>query len=197
MKHTSQTEFLAAPQYSIWWVPNEPLRGELQQVIDRLSKEFEAEQYGARTFVPHITVVPEVVPGVHLEGDVGDVVAALGQMVEALDKPVPLQLIEIERGETFFQCVYAKAQIHELMLSTVNQAREIFRPDLFENKATFMPHFSLLYGDYPVTVRDQAVSRAKDLLRLPLAFEGTSLSLWTSGIPAQDWKMVAEFEIGA
>jgi 2'-5' RNA ligase len=197
MKQTPQAEFLAAPQYSIWWVPNEPLRAELQQVIDMLSKEFKPEQYKARTFVPHITVVPDVVPGVHLEGDVGDVVAALDRWVSTLKKQVPLRLIEIERGESFFQCVYAKAEVHELMLSTVNQAREIFRPDLFENKAAFMPHLSLLYGDYPGTVRDQAVSRAKDLLHLPLAFEGSSLSLWTSGIPAQEWKMVAEFEIGA
>jgi 2'-5' RNA ligase len=197
MKHAPEAEFLTAPQYSIWWVPNEPLRGELQQVIDRLGKEFKAEQYEAQTFVPHMTVVPDVVPGVHLDGNVGDVVAALERWVSTLKKQVPLRLIEIERGKSFFQCVYAKAEVHELMLSTVNQAREIFRPDLFENEAAFMPHFSLLYGDYPVTVRDQAVSRAKDLLRLPLAFEGTSLSLWTSGIPAQEWKMVAEFKIRA
>lgn len=185
---------IEAPQYSIWWVPDNPLRSELQEVINNLGLEFGADKYGAETFVPHITVVPDIIPGRHVGGGIKDLVVAVEEWVKTLKQSVEFELAEVAKLDSFFQCVFLRALKNELMLETVSQARQRFRPDLLGSD--FMPHLSILYGDHPQDIRDQAIARAKKLLSLPQRFTGDKISLWTSGIPAKEWQMVAEYKIG-
>lgn len=180
--------FIEAPQYSIWWVPSGELFEQLQNAADVLGREFKAQQYQAETFVPHITVVPDIKTE-NLEALVND----LKLFTQSLTTAVIFELGEIDRGGTYFQCVFAKANENPLMLETVKGARNRFRPELLTQP--FLPHMSLLYGDYPQEVRAQAAERARNLVQLPQTFRGDKISLWTSGVPARDWQMVAEFSL--
>lgn len=181
-------KLLEAPQYSIWWMPEGELLTKLQMLINTLGQEFKANQYGAESFAPHITVIPEIKTN-NLEA----LVSNLEQFVCTLDGAVRFELAEIDKGKTFYQCCFAKAEVNDLMLKTINQARERFRPEIVNT--LFMPHLSLLYGDFPEDVRSKAVKRAKELIKLPQTFLGNKISLWTSGESAKDWQKVEEFEV--
>lgn len=118
--------------YSLWLRPFGEIAYSLQQRIEKLS-----ETYHTPVFEPHITLLG----GLQL-GKTG-----LTQLVETLASSLhPFDVVLTRAGyrDTFFQSLYVHVEKNEALLNARKTAEQLFD----HPEEEFMPHLSLLYGDF-------------------------------------------------
>lgn len=140
-----------------------------------------AEEYGAPLFAPHVTVLGQASP---------DEEAAL-KLVEKLvsnQQPFSVSLNKVDYQEYFFRALYVLAEKTEPLVKLHEKAKQFFGK---KNEAEYMPHLSLLYGDFKPEIKEKII---KEIGReQPSVFEVKSLHLFRTEGEADEWYSVAEF----
>ena len=130
--------------YSIWLMPEGKDYQRLAAITNRLSKEYKSPQIR-----PHVTLVG---------GFVGDVEKFL-YLAEGLARdisPINVELGAIGTFDEFFRSVFLRAKkSNGLMVAyeTVSNMIPDIDPHFSPNSQTYLPHLSLIYGNFDRTFR--------------------------------------------
>jgi 2'-5' RNA ligase len=133
-------------KFSFWLIPENDLYQELEQVIVE-----NAEKSSSPVFVPHVTLHGPVVSTD--KQVVVDVRRAISEI-----KPFEVQVGDAEFSTTYFQCVFARIRTSAELLN----AHLALRNSLgVEEDHVFMPHASLVYGDFDMKIRERIAKEIK------------------------------------
>ncbi len=162
--------------YSLWLMPTGAVYQEFSRLISQLAKENSSIE-----FQPHITLV-------------GNVEAVEEEMimktrdVASLIHPYFIKLVDIGYTDYYYRALYLNVNPSPEVLAAYQVARKIFFGD---SDTSYMPHLSLLYGDFSVEVKKQITSKIGN--NFNNEFEAHTLYLYlTEGI-ANDWQEIAAF----
>lgn len=140
-----------------------------------------AEEYGAPLFAPHVTVLGQASP---------DEEAALKLMEKLVSnqQPFAVSLNDVAYQDYFFRALYVLAEKTEPLVRLHEKAKQIFGK---KNIAEYMPHLSLLYGDFKSELKEKIIKEIGK--EQPAVFEVNSLHLFRTEGEADEWYSVKEF----
>lgn len=164
--------------YTLWLMPKGEIYGKFAELIKKLAGE-----YGGPIFEPHVTLLG----GIELPET--EMISKTDQLVES-QKPFPVTLRQVDFEDYHFRALFVKAEITPALLSLRERAKKIFG---MQDIPPYMPHFSLLYGNYPNELKEKIIA---EIGRDQTAqFEVNSVFL-TKGGEVKDWKIINEFPYG-
>jgi len=150
----------------------------LAGILQRLSA-----RYGAPEFPPHVTLLAGCV------GPRRELICKAARVSAAL-RPFAIRLEEIDFLDEYFRCLFVHAALTEPLRKAHQAACQAFG---HEREPAFMPHLSLLYGNFPRSLKEGIIAEMGP--RLDVQFKVRSLHLYrTHGEPRQ-WRRVASFEL--
>ena len=159
-------------------MPTGDVCAHLWEILQRLSAS-----HGAPEFPPHVTL---------LGGCVGprcELVRKSAQVAAGI-RPFTIRLGEIHCLDEYLRCLFARAVLTRPLMKANLAARQAFgRP----HEPEFMPHLSLLYGNFPPSLKEHMIAELGQ--RLDIQFKVRSLHLYrTHGAPVK-WRRVASFRL--
>jgi 2'-5' RNA ligase len=166
---------MTAEKYALWIMPPEGIYRRLKDLIARLGAG-----YSSPVFEPHITLIG---------GLKGPEERLLSKAVElaSLLHPFTIDLGHVEYRDEYYRSLFITVGISKELLEAHSSAGR-----LFERQAgnDFMPHLSLMYGDFDETTKEEVVRQTgRDF---NLSFQVESLFLFsTAGIP-EEWRNIRE-----
>ena len=160
--------------YSIWLVPEGGKREFYQKLIEALGREHKGP-----IFVPHITVLGNI----RMEEE--EVLLKLRELA-GLHHPLSVTLNEVAAGNEFYRCVFAKAEKTPSLLQLYTDACRV----LEITPEDFMPHLSLLYGEYDMSLKKKIAAGIEihDTLYLDSLF----IYETSPNLNPQDWRLVGK-----
>lgn len=159
-------------------MPTGEIASELSKTISQLSK-----QYSAPLFPPHMTLM-------------GDIYDSEKEMIERTQQlasrihPFQVTLTTVDYLDVYFRCLFLRAEETPALLQANQVARTIFHR---EQEPRFMPHLSLLYGNFDVETKKQMIETIGREFRR--TFPVTVLHLFSTTGETKEWYRVQEFEI--
>jgi 2'-5' RNA ligase len=168
--------------YSLWLQPSGPAYDHYQEWINKLTAA-----HGTSHFEPHVTVLGQI------QNNETDVVMRTQAMANKIVGPVDIHLMKAAYGETYFQCIYLLAEDTDRLQKLYDNAKEYFNIGGLPNPS-YMPHMSLLYGDYPMEIRQQIVASLP--IDLTGSFEAATLAVVNTRGEEKDWHKIAAFQLG-
>ena len=170
---------MKAKGHSLWLMPS-------GEELDRFSKLVEklAQEHSAPVFQPHVTLLGEI-----LEGE--EEIIKKVQELAAEHQPFPVTLGAVDYQDYYFRTLFVRANETQPLLDLHNNSRELFD---MQNIPPYMPHLSLLYGNYPQAIKDKIIQGiGRDFTT---QFEVTSVHLFKTDGEANTWYRVNEFPLG-
>ncbi len=154
---------------------------------EKLSSLIEAiaKKHHAPLFEPHITLLGGLTPPI--EEIIGKT-TALASAVE----PFRIELDGIGYLDDYYRCLFAKVKGTEGIIRADKTAREIFGR---EEDPSFMPHLSLIYGNFRASRKKKLVSSIVEEVT-GIQFNVESLHLYSTGGGPSDWRRVEQFSLG-
>lgn len=168
---------MAACRYSIWILPDNKTQQTLQRVMIEMS-----DRYGGPKFETHLTLLGNFL---YEEAEV----AAKTKQVAAQLKPFTVTLGGVEMSTTTFQCVFVRIKTTAPLFN----AHLLARKELGAEDKIFMPHISLVYGDYNMKTREKMITQIK---LPPMSFEANQLCLVPSIENIDKWQHLIEVPLG-
>ena len=207
--------------YSLWFEPPFDDDDDESSLSSR-AKKFIAEENAKNdvAFEPHVTLLG---PIYHDSADESELVAKTARMVREIQReeghtnkrrrfgeirfPKGAQI-----GTTYFQCVYLEAEVTMNLIRAREKAIETFD---VRDARRYVPHMSLVYGDYSRSERVRLTTKADEVFRKAFslfntdeenddanftgeAFEATSVSLWKTDVEdksCKSWRKIKEFPL--
>ncbi len=167
-----------AKHFSIWLMPTGAVGEELAERIDRLSREFSSP-----LFPPHVTLIGG------LNDDTETLRIRTARLAAEL-QPFPVRLGAIDDLDEFYRALFVRVNKTPSLLEANARARVLFRR---EDEPEYMPHLSLLYGDFSHAVKAQIIARLDSML--DVSFDATCLYLFSTLGQTRDWYSVGEFAL--
>ena len=167
---------LAGEKYSLWIVPTGDVCDRLSLILHRLSA-----RYGAPEFSPHVTLLGRCV------GPRGELIRQSGQVAAGL-RPFVIRLEKVDFLDAYFRCLFVRAALTEPLRRAHRAACEASGHD---REPAFMPHLSLLYGDFPQSLKEKLIAEIGP--RLDVQFKVRSLHLYRTHGEPRHWRRVASF----
>src|SRR3989344_3848760 len=160
--------------YALWLVPEGRLHDRLRRMISSLAKK-----YNSPVFEPHLSL-SSLLKG--REKDLEKKNMALASSV----KPFEITLTTAGHLGEYFRCVFFRAEGEGLC-----DANARYRKIFGRQEDAFMPHLSLMYGNFPPEVREEISGK---IGRLGESFHARSVHLYGIGsAEPKDWKRIREF----
>jgi 2'-5' RNA ligase len=148
----------------------------LKHILRRLSA-----RYAAPEFSPHVTLLGRCV------GPRRELICRSARVANAL-RPFALRLTELDCRDEYFRCLFVHVALTEPLRKAHQAARQVFG---HTREPSFMPHLSLLYGNFPRSQKEEVMAEMGP--RLDVQFKVRSLHLYrTHGEPSH-WRRVASF----
>lgn len=164
--------------FSIWLTFPQDIKQQLETVVRSL-----AEKHKSPIFEPHITLISQVTG---TEEHVTNQVKVLAKNTKAFN----LGLTDVDYSTTYYQSVFVRITTSLPLIKLRMQAQKIFDIDGF-----YMPHTSLVYGNFPPKVREKI---AKSIKLPRLKFKVDTLVVTPSGESVkspQDWIHLASISL--
>lgn len=162
--------------YSLWLMPQGDARARLAEIIGRFSTRF-----AAPTFLPHVTLLGSCM------GERREMIRWAARVAEAL-RPFTVRLQDLDRRDQYYRALFVHAALTEPLRKAHAAACEATGR---KHEPAFMPHLSLLYGDFPTSLKEHLIAEIGP--RLDVQFPVRSLFLFlTHGDPSR-WRQVARF----
>lgn len=163
--------------YTLWLLPTGFSYNKFSSLIKRL-----AEENKAPIFYPHITLLGEI-EQTELEVINKTKKLVLGQ------KPFPVTLTNIDYEDYYFRTLFVRAKITKPLLDLHNKAKKVFNM----KAVPYMPHLSLLYGDFPVKVKEKII---KEIGKNQTADFTVNKVILMKGGEIKNWITINEFPFG-
>lgn len=159
-------------------MPAADVSDRLAKVMHRLSR-----RCGAPNFPPHVTLLGRCV------GTRQEIIDASARVAAGL-RPLIIRLGKIDFLDEYFRCLFVRTALTKPLRMAHQAVRKAFGR---KREPAFMPHLSLLYGDFPTSLKEAVIAESGP--RLDLEFEARSLYVYrTQGAPRQ-WRRVASFAL--
>jgi 2'-5' RNA ligase len=166
----------AGPRYSWWFVPTGTVWDRLSPILHELSARF-----GSPSFPPHVTLLGGCA------GPRRDLIRKSAQVAAAL-RPLVIRLEEIDFLDEYYRCLFVRAALTE----PLRKAHQVAHRTLDHGREpSFMPHLSLLYGNFERSIKEGLIAELGP--RFDLQFKARSLDLWVTHGDPRDWRQVAKF----
>lgn len=163
-------------------MPTGDIYHQLANLIMQLSKE-----YSAPLFEPHVTLLT---PIFGLEDELVDKAPQLAKII----KPYEIKLATIDYLDSYFRCLFLRAEETMGVMEANTKAKEIFHSyNIDPQDASYTPHLSLMYGDFPLETKKSIVAKIGKELRLN--FKAESIHLFFTTGEVKDWYRVKEFRM--
>jgi 2'-5' RNA ligase len=133
---------MKAKGHSLWLMPTGEAYDKLLGLIKRLANE-----YNAPLFEPHVTLLGEAM---QLEEDV---LKRIEQLVLG-QKPFPITLNTVDYQDFYFRTLFVRAERTDPLQTLHDRAKEVFE---MQDIPDYMPHLSLMYGNFPQSVKEQII----------------------------------------
>ena len=155
------------------------------QVCDELSKIISqlSTQYATPVFPPHVTLLGD------LAGDAEELSSQAQQLALRLRR-FQVALTTVAYLPAYFRCLFIRAEETPALVAANQIARAIFHR---EQDAKFMPHLSLMYGDFDSKTKQQIVASIRREFKT--TFPVNSIHLLSCNGEPKEWYHVHEFEI--
>ncbi len=164
-------------KYGFWIIPENDLYNELNSIIRKYSIVHKTP-----IFVPHLTL-----HGVVSSTD-EEVVEVVRKVVKSLT-PFNLELGQAEFSNTYYQCVFARVKTSASLFNANAAINNGFKVE----KQVFMPHMSLVYGDFTVEEREKI---AHEITIDNKFFEANKVSIVRADSPNPDlWAIVEQMNL--
>ena len=163
-------------KYSLWLMPRGDVYEQLARVLHNL-----AAQCGAPEFPPHLTLLGSIV-GARRE------VIRKSAEIAALLHPFSIRLGAIDYLDPYFRCLFVRATPTAPLLKAHHTARTLLGR---HREPCFMPHLSLLYGNFSLDFKQGLLARLGP--RLDLEFKVRSLNLYSTDSEPRLWRRVETF----
>jgi 2'-5' RNA ligase len=148
----------------------------LSLILNRLSARYDAPE-----FSPHVTLLGGCV------GQSSELICKSARVASGL-RPFTLRLEEIDFLDEYFRCLFVRAALTEPLRKARQAARQAFG---HSHEPVFMPHLSLLYGNFPRTLKEGVMAEMG--LGLDVQFKVRSLHLYRTHGEPRLWRRVASF----
>ena len=163
-------------RYSLWLKPT----GDACERLARLLRELRT-RHGGPEFAPHVTLL----------GSIAEPLQAVLLKAAALAatlRPWMLSLEGMDYLDEYFRCLFVRVAPSRPLREAYHAAREVFG---YSDDRPFMPHLSLLYGDYRPSLKEAVIAEWGP--RLDLTFKVRALHVYsTRGEPCR-WRCVRRF----
>ncbi|KAK6932747.1 2',3'-cyclic-nucleotide 3'-phosphodiesterase [Dillenia turbinata] len=168
--------------YSVWALPPGNVKERLKKLMSGLRSEF-----GGPEFHPHITVVGAI------SLTESDAIQKLKTSCDGL-KAYTASVAKVATGTFFYQCVFLLLQTTPEVMEASARCTSHFG---YKKSAPYVPHLSLLYGDFSDEEKKKAQQKAEALDESisSLSFPITHLALFetdTEDKTTKSWKKIAE-----
>ncbi len=160
----------------MWLVPTGEVYDRLARLLHRLSARFAAPE-----FPPHVTLLGRCV------GPRRELIRRAARVASGL-RPFILRLEKIDFLDEYFRCLFVRAALTEPLRKAHQAARRAFG---HVHEPAFMPHLSLLYGNFPPSLKEGMIAEMGP--RLDVQFKVRSLHLYRTRGEPRDWRQVAKF----
>ena len=160
-------------------MPTGDVYDHLSRIIHQLSA-----RYGAPQFSPHVTLLGGCV------GPRRELICQAARVAAAL-RPFSIRLEEIDFLDEYFRCLFVHAALTEPLRKAHQAARQAFG---HEREPAFMPHLSLLYGNFPRSLKEGIMAEMGP--RLDVQFKVRSLHLYRTDGEPRPWRRLASFGLG-
>jgi 2'-5' RNA ligase len=148
----------------------------LTLILHRLSARLDAPE-----FPPHVTLLGRCV------GERRDLVRQSAQVAAPL-RPFAIRLEAIDFRDEYFRSLFVHAALTEPLRRAHQAACQAFGRS---RKPAFMPHLSLLYGNFPRSLKEELIAEVGP--RLDIQFKVRSLHLFRTHGEPRLWRQVARF----
>jgi 2'-5' RNA ligase len=170
---------MEAPSYHLWLKPSGKAYDILADAIRELSQTLQAP-----LFDPHVTLLSR------LTGSEPEHLLRTEQLAAKL-RPFQIILTEPSFRDDYFQCLFMKVKETPQIMDAHATAKAVFA----HKTENFMPHLSLMYGRYPIELKQKTIATLP--ADLCVAFESTAVSLIRANSDApQDWYEMARIPMG-
>ncbi len=175
---TESMEKTIKQEYSLWLMPDGPAQQAMADIIRKLSAE-----YSAPLFPPHITLLGELtLPEEELIDG--------ARRVASLLRPYPVQFGQVEYLDLYFRALF----VHIKETSPVMRAGAVARQVFGRENGTYLPHLSLLYGNFTPEVKESIIGKIGK--SLDYEFEAKSIFVYSTYGPTATWRRLGEFPMG-
>jgi len=165
-------------KYSLWLVPGGEVYERLASLLDVLSV-----RHGSPRFAPHVTLLGSIAAPRH------EVLQKAAQLAAAL-RAFPLRLERIDYLDEYFRCLFVRVALTRPLRDAYRRTCGIFSCG---NPHSFMPHLSLLYGNFGPELKEAV--KAEFGPRLDLAFKARCLHVYSTQGETHRWRRVARFGV--
>jgi 2'-5' RNA ligase len=165
--------------YSLWLMPSGQVYRRLRGAILRLSRI-----YSTPVFKPHVTLLGRIV------GPQREVLAKCAQLVRGM-RPLVVRLSSLDGFGEYYRCLFVRVAKTGPLRKAYRAARRIFN---IKKRPAYMPHLSLMYGDFPPRLKAQIIRKLGG--RFNLEFEVRSLHLYSTTGKPRAWRQVKAFGLG-
>eukprot|EP00744_Colponema_vietnamica_P012911 GILI01018116.1.p2 GENE.GILI01018116.1~~GILI01018116.1.p2 ORF type:complete len:208 (+),score=17.90 GILI01018116.1:723-1346(+) len=168
--------------YSLWLRAS----GETQERCRTIVKKYASPlHFDSLTFEPHVTLLAALAE--FSEEEVFEKCAELSRQI----RPFTVTLSHIEAKDLYFQCVFARVEETADVMGSNQCAREVFNR---HNDPSFMPHMSLVYGNFPMEKKLTVFDELNEQIR-GVSFEVDCIELWNTEGPCNTWTLVKSFPL--
>ena len=165
-------------KYSFWFMPAGPAERKFSRLIVQL-----AEHYSSPIFPPHVTLIGSI------DADEEEIVGK-AQELAALIHPFSLQLTAIASTDAYYRALFVKADPSTALLAAYQQSRRLFPGG---QKLDYMPHLSLLYGNFSVETKKEMVKRIGE--SFTETFKVDTLYLYLTDGAVGAWQRIRAFSL--
>ena len=161
--------------YHLFLEPEGKLREEVVAIIGSLAAEFTGPM-----FSPHVTLLARI--PVEEEGVLIEKTKQLASSLSPFE--VALGTVDMERA--YFRALYLQVESEEIK-NVHQRANELFS---MQDEREYVPHMSLLYGNYPETQKQEVASALEVPSRS--SFLVNKLHLYKTDGETSNWVKIAE-----
>ena len=155
---------------SLWLMPAGETYRKLEKLILELSR-----RYSAPRFSPHVTLLGQVL-------DPPEVAAAKTEELASILHPFTVRLTRVDCLDEYFRCLFIRVEESRAVMGANEAARRVFNGG---GDPEYMPHLSLLYGDFPSDTKRRIISGIGE--NFDIAFEAGEIHLFSTAGPPEDW----------
>jgi 2'-5' RNA ligase len=163
-------------KYALWLMPGGEVRERLARVLQDLSA-----RWGGPEFAPHVTLLGGIA------GPLGEIVRKSRSLADQI-RPFTIRLENIDYLDEYFRCLFVRVAAAAPIRVAHRKAKSLFD---HRSDSAFMPHLSLLYGDFSRSLKERLVAELGG--RMDLGFRVRGLHLYsTHGDPSR-WRRMGNF----
>jgi 2'-5' RNA ligase len=165
-------------EYSLWLMPTGAVDKKFSQLISQL-----AEQNSSPNFPPHVTLVGSI------ESYEEETIIKT-QEVAKLIHPYTIKLMNVDYTDYYYRSLFVRVEPTGDVLEAYQKVKEIFPSP---QEIGYMPHFSLLYGNFSPEIKEQIKKKIGD--RFTDEFEVNSLHLYLTHGDVSKWHKIRDFPL--